>query len=71
MSIFTPPGTRVIFNPSTKGLKGERGRAILALEDGKTYTVRKMIRRADKADVYLEEVPGAFAAILFEEEENE
>jgi hypothetical protein len=70
MNIFAPPGTRVVYNPGTKGLKGERGRAFLALCPGGRYTVKEIKRRGWDADVCLEEVPGTFAAILFEEEED-
>lgn len=61
MDIYSPPGTKVIFD-SNGGYDHDKQEAAKVLKLGETYTVRRIDVRLSHSYVFLEEVslPGGF-----------
>lgn len=66
MDIYAAPGTKVLFT----GEGGHPTESILAqqkLTIGEVYTIKETVVDDWHTDVFLEEAPGAFNSVMFED----
>lgn len=57
MDIYSPPGTKIIFDRPDAGWPGDQALCKKYLKLGQTYTIEQTLVYSSRTEVYLEEVP--------------